>query len=42
MKKRKKDAANFLQLGKTQLGKVNGGYWVEIIDGDGKKTTIWV
>jgi hypothetical protein len=40
MKRVKKDAASFKQLGTAQMGKIKGGETVEVIDANGKKIII--
>ena len=42
MKRVKKDAANFQQLGAAQMGKVKGGETIEVIGPDGQKIKITI
>lgn len=42
MKKGKKDASGFNTLSLSQMGKINGGQWVEIKNPDGSIIYVWI
>lgn len=42
MKTTTKKAAEFTTLNAAQMNEVKGGYWLRILTGDGRSTTIWV
>lgn len=42
MKKGKKGATNFLQLGANHMEKLKGGRWIQYTDEDGKVIIVWI